>query len=213
MYGLETVQATSTTGDQLGQEGSRVSTKPLALARQKLYKTAVGQVLWATPVRPDISFAVQELSRSLKAPTHKKEMQLKQVLRYLKGTLHFTHSLQPQRKRVIEKASSIQIQACFDSAWTRTPQNKKQTGGASLSLWGVPLTASTSTQASPTSSSSEAELYALGMAVQDSLYLKSLLQEMQLSQLAKPFELTVSTDSSSGKALASKLGLTRKSKQ
>ena len=30
MYGLETVQATSTTGDQLGQEGSRVSTKPLA---------------------------------------------------------------------------------------------------------------------------------------------------------------------------------------
>ena len=35
---------------------------------------------------------------------------------------------------------------------------------------------------------------------------------MQLSQLAKPFELTVYTDSSSGKALASKLGLTRKSK-
>ena len=50
------------------------------------------------------------------------------------------------------------------------------------------------------------------MAVQNSLYLKSLLQEMQLSQLAKPFELTVSTDSSSGEALASKLGLTRKSK-
>ena len=35
---------------------------------------------------------------------------------------------------------------------------------------------------------------------------------MQLSQLAKPFELTVYTDSFSGKALASKLGLTRKSK-
>ena len=42
--------------------------------------------------------------------------------------------------------------------------------------------------------------------------LKSLLQEMKLQQLAKPFELTVYTDSSSGKALASKLGLTRKSK-
>ena len=52
----------------------------------------------------------------------------------------------------------------------------------------------------------------MGMAVQDSLYLTSFLQEMQLSQLAKPFELTVYTDSSSGKALASKLGLTRKSK-
>ena len=35
---------------------------------------------------------------------------------------------------------------------------------------------------------------------------------MQLSQLAKPFELTVYTDSSSGKALASKLGLSKKSR-
>ena len=52
----------------------------------------------------------------------------------------------------------------------------------------------------------------MGMAIQDALHLKSLLQEMKLQQLAKPFELTVYTDSSSGKALASKLGLTRKSK-
>ena len=58
----------------------------------------------------------------------------------------------------------------------------------------------------------EADLYAMGMATQDALYLKSLLQEMKLSQLAKPAELTVFTDSSSGKALASKLGLTTKSK-
>ena len=52
----------------------------------------------------------------------------------------------------------------------------------------------------------------MGMAIQDALHLQSLLQELKLTQLAKPFELTVSTDSSSGKALASKLGLTRKSK-
>ena len=52
----------------------------------------------------------------------------------------------------------------------------------------------------------------MGMAVHDSLHLKSFLQQMQLSQLAKPFELTVFTDSSSGEALVSKLGLTRKNK-
>ena len=52
----------------------------------------------------------------------------------------------------------------------------------------------------------------MGMAIQDALHLQSLLQELKLTQLAKPFELTVYTDSSSGKALASKLGLTRKSK-
>ena len=52
----------------------------------------------------------------------------------------------------------------------------------------------------------------MGMAIQDALHLQSLLQELKLTQLAKPFELTVYTDSSSGKALASRLGLTRKSK-
>ena len=51
----------------------------------------------------------------------------------------------------------------------------------------------------------------MGMAIQDALH-QSLLQEMKLTQLAKPFEHTVYTDSSSGKALASKLGLTKKSK-
>ena len=52
----------------------------------------------------------------------------------------------------------------------------------------------------------------MGRAVHDSLHLKSFLQQMSLSNLAKPFELTVFTDSSSGEALVSKLGLTRKNK-
>ena len=53
----------------------------------------------------------------------------------------------------------------------------------------------------------------MGRAVHDSLHLKSFLQQMPLSNLAKPFELTVFTDSSSGEALGSKLGLTRKNKR
>ena len=52
----------------------------------------------------------------------------------------------------------------------------------------------------------------MGMAINDALHLQSLLQEMKISQLAKPVDLTVFTDSSSDQALASKLGLTRKSK-
>ena len=185
---------------------------PLDQARHKLYRTAVGKLLWATPVRPDISFAVKELSRSLQAPTQQDEKQLKHLLRYLKGTLHFTTSLQPPRKRVVEQASSIQIQAFSDSDWAGCPKTRRSTSGASLSLWGVSLATSSRTQATQALSSAEAELYAMGMAIQDALHLKSLLQEMKLQQLAKPFELTVYTDSSSGKALASKLGLTRKSK-
>ena len=150
MYGMEKAKATSTIEDQLGQSGGtrKHCNKTLASAKHKLYRTAVGQLLWAIPVRPDISVAVAELSRSLQAPTQQDEKQLKQVLIYLKGTLHFTISLQPPRKRVIERASSIHIQACIDSALEGSKQTKKSTSGATLSLWGVPLAASSRTQAS-----------------------------------------------------------------
>ena len=134
MYGMENAKAISTLEDQLCQsEGQRKYSKPLASARQKLYRTAFGQLLWTTQVRPDLSFAVNELSRSLQASTRQDEQQLKKVLRYLKGTLHFTTSLQPPRKKVIERASSIHIQACFDSTLEGSNQKKK------ASKWSYPI--------------------------------------------------------------------------
>ena len=214
MYGVEHAKPAATTGDKLGlseDPGDPVN-QPLDPTRHKLYRTAVGKLLWATPVRPDISFAVKELSRSLQSPTQQSEKQLKHVLRCLRGNLQYTTSLQPPKKRVIEQASTIEIQAYADSDWAGCAKTRKSTSGASLSLRGVTLATSSRTQATQALSSAEAELYAMGMAIQDALHLQSLLQEMKLTQLAKPFELTVYTDSSSGKALASKLGLTRKSK-
>ena len=214
MYGMEHAKPSATTGDKLGlseDPGDPVN-QPLDPARHKLYRTAVGKLLWATPVRPDVSFAVKELSRSLQSPTQQNEKQLKHVLRYLRGSLQYTTSLQTPRQRVIEQASTIEIQAYADSDWAGCAKTRKSTSGASLSLWGVTLATSSRTQTTKLVSSAEAELCAMGMAIQDALHLQSLLQEMKLTQLAKPFELTVYTDSSSGKALASKLGLTRKSK-
>ena len=191
-----------------------ISLCPLDPARHKLYRTAVGKLLWATPVRPDISFAVKELSRSLQSPTQQNEKQLKHVLRYLKGSLQYTTCLQPPRKRVVEQeqASTIEIQAFADSDWAGCTKTCRSTSGPSLCLWGVTRATSSRTQATQALRSAEAELYAMGMAIQDALHLQSLLRELKLTQLAKPFELTVYTDSSSGKALASRLGLTRKSK-
>ena len=213
LYCMESAKTTSTTRDKLGQSDDPRDplNHPLDQARHKLCRTAVRKLLWATPVRPDISFAVKELSRSLQAPTQQDEKHLKHLLRYLKGTLHFATSLQPRKKRMVEQASSIQIQAYSDSDWARCPKTRS-TSGANLSLWGVSLATSSRTQATQALSSAEAELYAMGMAIQDALHLKSLLQEMKLQQLAKPFELTLYTDNSSGKALDSKLGLTRTTK-
>ena len=119
LYGMEQAKPSSTTGDKLGLSDDPADplNQPLDPARHKLYRTAVGKLLWATPVRPDISFAVKELSRSLQSPTQQNEKELKHVLRYLKGSLQYTTCLKPPRKRVVEQASTIEIQAFADSDW------------------------------------------------------------------------------------------------
>ena len=71
LYGLESAKPASTTGDKLGlnDDPNDPANKALDPERHRLYRTAVGKLLWATPVRPDISFATKELSRHLASPT------------------------------------------------------------------------------------------------------------------------------------------------
>eukprot|EP00971_Amphidinium_carterae_P279026 5538992-Amphidinium_carterae.1 len=57
-----------------------------------MYRTAVGQILWVSQLRVDIVFAVKELSRALQQPDLKN---LKQLLRYIKGTIHYRAHLRP----------------------------------------------------------------------------------------------------------------------
>ena len=158
LYGMEQAKPSSTTGDKLGlsEDPADPINQPLDPARHKLYRTAVGKLLWATPVRPDISFAVKELSRSLQSPTQQDEKQLKHVLRNLKGSLQYTTCLQPPRKRVVEQASTIETQAFADSDWAGCTKTRRSTSGASLCLWGVTVATSSRTQATQALSSGRA---------------------------------------------------------
>ena len=167
MYGMNKAKATSILEEQLCHSAgqSNLTSKSLASERQQLYRIAVGHLLSATSIRPDISLAVTELSRSFNAPTQQDEQHLKKVLSYLKGTLHFTVSLQPPKKRVIERASIIHIQTCVHSTLKEGHQKQQAISGTTLSLWGVPLAAFSRTQVSQASSSADAELYTMGKAV------------------------------------------------
>ena len=55
------------------------------------YRTIVGSLIYAmTCTRPDLSFVVSKLSQHLSRPTAGDWILLKQVLRYIKGTHHYT---------------------------------------------------------------------------------------------------------------------------
>eukprot|EP00972_Heterocapsa_arctica_P095712 14115369-Heterocapsa_arctica.AAC.1 len=54
-------------------------------AETKLYHSAVGKLMWVLQERPDLSFAVKELSRAQR-PMGQHWGALKRLLRYLRGT-------------------------------------------------------------------------------------------------------------------------------
>ena len=84
-YGLEDATATSSPRDELESAAPRWNII-LDATRTKLYKQTVGDLIWSSFSRPDIGFAVQQLSNSFRQPTEQDEMQLVKVLRYLKDT-------------------------------------------------------------------------------------------------------------------------------
>jgi len=50
------------------------------------YRAAVGKLLWAVPVRPDLQFITKELARCMQFPTYSQWAALKRVCRYLAAT-------------------------------------------------------------------------------------------------------------------------------
>ena len=159
-----------------------------------------------------MSFEVHLLTQSLTAPTRGQERHLHRVLSYLKGTLHYTLSLHPTNKRAEEKAQSPELLAFSASSWTEAC---RPTSTAYLILWGVPLIASC--RASCAYKQADAELDSVRLALALASHTKSLLQHLDVEQLAKPANISLKTSSLhvelvTGRPLAMQLGLSRRNK-
>ena len=182
--------------------------------RAELYRRTVGDLVLAAACRPDLGFEVHLLTQSLTAPTREQEMQLHKVLRYLKGTQHYTLSLHPTNQMTQERASSLNLAAFSASSWTEACQS---TSTAYLTLWGAPVIASF--RASCAYNQANAELDSVRLALNIACRTKSLLQQLSVEQLAHQ-QVNISLRTSSwhdelvtGRPLAMQLGLSRKNKR
>ena len=162
--------------------------------KSKLYRGTVGALSRVTLVRPDIGFAVQQLRRSLSKPTENDEVQLMEVLGYLRGTHHYSIKLQPPRRWT--RAKSLDLLAFTSASWTGA---RRSPFGVSLFLMGVPLATSSRQQATGVQA---AEFASVGLACALAAHTKILLQELRLD---KPMGLRVLT----GGSLAMQLGLSK----
>ena len=65
------------------------------------------------------------------------------------------------------------------SDWATDIESRKSTSGRVTSVLGVPLAFNSRAQSTVATSSAEAELYAIGLGISDSLHIYQLLQELQ----------------------------------
>ena len=194
-YSLEEAATRRTPVDELSASAPSSNTMSLSAERAKLYRQTVGDLRRSVLLRPDLSFAVQQLGQSMSTPTESAEAQLVSVLRYLQGTLGHSISLQPPRRW--QKAQSLELLAfASSSSWSGTG---KSSSGLSLFFMGVPLAASTTIQAT---TSKATELACVKRACSIAFHNKSSLQDLQLDE---PMTLRVLL----GGPLAMQLGLSR----
>ena len=174
----------------------------------RLYRRIVGQLLWLSSIRPDIQFAVKELSRGLTSPTEDHRTKMKTLLRYLAGTKPMVFTLRP---KIIphSKQTTFDIDTYVDSDWAGCATSRRSTSGMALYFLGTLITSQSRTQATVALSSGEAELYAIGLGVSESLFIRSLLLE---SQLSKNVNIRIHTDSTAGKSMATRFGTSKKTK-
>ena len=134
------VKRTPTTGSLVEQENER----------RAVYRTAVGRLLYICQERADIMYSVNETARKIICPTESDGMNVKRVVRYLKGA--------PSAKCLIEIVTHPKFVNVFtDSDSAGQPTTCKSTSGGVVQWSNAALTAWSRTRQTASLNSAEAE--------------------------------------------------------
>ena len=165
--------------------------------RRAMYRTVVEELLYMCQERADVMYTVKDTARKITCPTESDEMNLKRIVRYLKGA--------PSAQRLIEIITPPNfVNVYTDSDWAGQATTCRSTSGGVVQWKNATLTAWSRTQQTVSLSSAEAELYAVTTGVAEGMVTKHILQE-----LGHEVFLMNHVDSQSAKAWASKRGLGR----
>ena len=167
------------------------------------YRSLVGSLLYiATCTRPDIAFAVCQLSRHLENPSDEHWKAAIRVLRYLKKTASYGIGFQGT-------SSQIKVCAYSDADWASNKENRRSTSGILVMMNGTPVVFKSRLQQNVSLSTAEAEYVALSLCIQEILWLKSLIKEMGINY---KWPITVFEDNQSAIAIAKNNGYQSRAK-
>ncbi|GBE87024.1 hypothetical protein SCP_1002700 [Sparassis crispa] len=143
------------------------------------YASMVGSLMYAAVgTRPDISYAVQTLSKYTACPRPVHWTAAKRVLRYLAGTrdLHITYT-----RRDSDAPNGNIIGGYTDTDYA-SDHDRKSVSGHVFYLGGGAVAWSSKKQTTTATSSTEAEYTALAHATRQAIWLRNLLAELGFAQ-------------------------------
>ncbi|XP_047265992.1 uncharacterized mitochondrial protein AtMg00810-like [Capsicum annuum] len=130
----------------------------------------VGSLNYLTITRPDISFAVQQVSQFMQAPHHLYLVVVHHIIRYLRGT--------PNRGLFFPIGLPIHLNAFSNSDWVGCSDTRRSVTGWFM-LFGKSLISwKSKKQERMSNSSTEAEYRAMSTAFSEIVWLRGLLTEI-----------------------------------
>lgn len=99
----------------------RAKSKEEPLSNPSVYRSLIGGLQFLTNTIPDISFAVNQISLHLGAPTTLNWQKAKQIMRYLKGTLEWGLHIKP--------SLDLTLVGFLDADWANSVIDRRSIGG------------------------------------------------------------------------------------
>ena len=136
------------------------------------YQRLVGRLIYLSHTCPDIAFAVSLVSQFMQSPHEEHLEVVHRILRYLKST--------PGRGLFFKKTGQQAIEVFTDADWAGSITDRKSTSGYCTFVWGNLVTWRSKKQDVVARSSAEADYRAMDQGVCEILWLKRILEELQL---------------------------------
>ncbi|RVX23717.1 Retrovirus-related Pol polyprotein from transposon RE1 [Vitis vinifera] len=137
------------------------------------YQRLVGRLIYLSHTRPDISFAVSMVSQFMNNPIEEHQEAVYRILRYLKMTLG--------KGLFFKRVASCDVEIFSDADWAGSLTNRRSTSGYCTYVWGNLVTWRSKKQSVVARSSAEAEVRAIAHGICEGIWLKRLLEELQLA--------------------------------
>ncbi|KAK5776596.1 hypothetical protein PVK06_044556 [Gossypium arboreum] len=169
MTNCKTVRTPVAQGEKLTSSGNQERVD------EKEYRSLVGCLLYLTATRPNIMFGVSLLSRFMHCYDVVHYKAAKRILRYVKGTLSYGVKF--------EKEKELKLTGYSDSDWAGSIDDMKSTFGYFFTLSSRVFCWSSKKQQTVALSTAEAEYIAAAAAVNQAIWLRKLLCDLNEEQI------------------------------